>query len=368
MIDAEYKTYKPRRILNVYKHCDGGWFWNKYSASPYIGCQYGCLYCYEWDGKYNPYDDPEDFDKIIQIKENASELLKKELRDKPIDIISIGDWQPVEAKYRISREMLKVILDLGFPVFINEKSPLVLRDLDLIKKINDRSYVNIGFSIITTKDDDIRRIFEPKAPTVISRFEVMKRFSKEGVLTGTVFMPILPYIYDNDENLEEVVKKTKEFGGNYVLDAGLTLWGYCKKKFYKTLEEFNQNLIPKYEKLYSDERVMRDYYQKIHRKISRLCEKYEILNYIPRPTKFYPENVRLNKEIAGILYLKARELQLSGENLYKEWAYRKAAWAIDELEKDIKEIYEEKGEKGLLEIPFIGRKLAEEIKELLKKR
>ena len=109
--------------------------------------------------------------------------------------------------------------------------------------------------------------------------------------------------------------------------------------------------------------VMRNYYQEIHKKISRLCERYEILNYIQRPTKFYPQNVRLNKEIASVLYLKARELQLSGENLYKEWAYRKAAWSIDELKENIGEIYEKKGEKDLLEIPFIGRKLAEEIKK-----
>jgi DNA repair photolyase len=180
-------------------------------------------------------------------------------------------------------------------------------------------------------------------------------------------MPILPYIYDNDENLEEVVKKTKEFGGSYVLDASLTLWGYCKTKFYQTLEEFNPNLIPKYENLYSDERAMKDYYQEIHRKILRLCERYGVLNYISRPTKFYPQNIRLNKEVAGMLYLKARELQLSGENQYKEWAYRKAAWTIDELRKDIKEIYEEKGENGLLKIPLIGGKLAEEIEKLLEK-
>lgn len=365
MLDTEYKTYKPKRILNVYKHCDGGWFWNKYSASPYLGCQYGCLYCYEWNRKYNPYDDPEDFDKVIRVKENAVELLRKELRNKPIDVISIGDWQPVEAKYGLSREMLQVVLELGFPLLINEKSPSVLRDLDLIKSINYKAYANIGFSIITDKDDEIRTVFEPKAPTVMSRFEAMRRFSREGIQTGTVFMPILPYIYDKDDNLEEVVRKTKESGGSYVLDAGLTLWGYCKTKFYQTLEEFDPNLISKYEILYSDERVMRNYYQEIHRKILGLCERYGILNYIPRPTEFYPQNVKLNKDVAGILYLKAKDLQLGEENLYKGWAYRKAAWAIDELKENIKEIYEKKGEKGLLDIPTIGRKLAEEIKRLL---
>jgi len=263
--------------------------------------------------------------------------------------------------------MLEVVFDLGFPVFINEKSPLVLRDLDLIKKINDKAYANIGFSIMTTKDDGTRRVFEPKAPTVRSRFDAMASFAKEGLSTGTVFMPILPYIYDDDKNLEEVVKMTKESGGSYVLDAGLTLWGYCKTKFYQTLEGFDPSLIHKYEVSYSSERVIRDYYREVHKKISRLCERHGVFNYIQRPTKFYPESIRLNKELAGMLYLKARELQLSGESFYKEWAYRKAAWVIDELRKDIREIYEEKGENGLLEIPFIGRKLAEEIKELIKK-
>ncbi|NWG09357.1 MAG: hypothetical protein HXX80_03450 [Nitrososphaerales archaeon] len=355
-----------KRILNVYKHCDGGWFWNKYSAHPYIGCEYGCLYCYERDRKYNPYDDPEDFDRIVQVKENVPELLRKELVKKSIDLITIGDWQPVEAKYRLSRGMLEVVLDLGFPVFINEKSPLVLRDLDLIKKINDKAYANIGFSIMTTKDDKIRMIFEPKAPTVRSRFGAMASFAKEGLSTGTVFMPILPYIYDDDKNLEEVVKMTKESGGSYVLDAGLTLWGYCKTKFYQTLDGFDQSLIPKYEVLYSSERVMRDYYREVHRKISRLCERYGVLNYIKRPTKFYPKSIRLNKELAGMLHLKARELQLDGESFYKEWAYRKAAWAIDELEKDIREVYKKKGREGLLEIPSIGKALADEIERFLR--
>ncbi|MGQ9468595.1 MAG: hypothetical protein ACUVTD_02020 [Nitrososphaerales archaeon] len=92
----------------------------------------------------------------------------------------------------------------------------------MIKKISGKAYANIGFSIIAIKDDETGRIFEPKAPTVISRFEAMRSPSKEGILTGTVFMPILSYIYDDDENLEEAVKKTKEFGGSYVLDVSLS--------------------------------------------------------------------------------------------------------------------------------------------------
>ncbi|MGQ9718751.1 MAG: hypothetical protein ACUVWK_02750 [Nitrososphaerales archaeon] len=134
------------------------------------------------------------------------------------------------------------------------------------------------------------------------------------------------------------------------------------------MEGFDPSLIPKYEVLYSSEMVVKDYYLEVHRKISGLCERYGVLNYIQRPTKFYPKSIRLNKELAGMLYLKARELQLSGESFYKEWAYRKAAWAIDELRIDLREIYEKKSENGLIGIYFIGRKLAGEIKELIKKK
>lgn len=132
--------YQAKKIVNVYKHI-GGWYWNKYSAHPYVGCQYGCEYCYWRDEKYNMLarekdaqglDDP--FSQYIKVKVNAAELLKRELSRLPKDVIVTGDYQPAEVRFKLSRAMLKVCLDFGFPVLINEKSPFVLRDLDLIKK------------------------------------------------------------------------------------------------------------------------------------------------------------------------------------------------------------------------------------------
>jgi len=85
-----YKIYKTKTILNVHKHCDGGWFWSKYSASPYIGCEWGCQYCYSRDEKYNPHKATRDpmvlefkdpFSEYIKIKENAPEILRKSLND-----------------------------------------------------------------------------------------------------------------------------------------------------------------------------------------------------------------------------------------------------------------------------------------------
>lgn len=377
MTKISYRLYKTRHILNIHGHVDGGWFWDKYTAFPYAGCEWGCEYCYWRDEKYNPhklsrdseilkFDDP--FSEYIKIKEDAPRLLRKALKNKPRDLIYLDNYQPIEAKYRYVRKMLKVCLDLSFPVFINEKSPTLLKDLDILKKLSQKSYLNVGWSIITTKDDKVRSIFEPKAPPVATRFKAMEKLAQNGIMTGTVFMPILPFIYDGEKNIEAVIKRTKECGGQYILDGGLTLWGYCGRHFYKVLKRHKPNLVAKYKNLYKTKTSQADYYAKVHRRVLKFCQKYQLTPYIPRPVSFYPKNLQINKKIAEKFYLKARELQLSGQGGFKEWAYRKAAWALDDLEKSIKEIYQKEGMEGLLKIKGIGKNLAGQIEEFLKNK
>ena len=130
----------------------------------------------------------------------------KALKNKPRDLIYLDNYQPIDSQYQYTRKMLEVCFELGFPVFVNEKSSMILRDLDVLKKINKKSYLNVGWSIITTKDDETRKIFEPKAPLVKARFEAMKKLAENKILTGTVFMPILPFIYDDERNIEAVIK------------------------------------------------------------------------------------------------------------------------------------------------------------------
>lgn len=371
-----YKTYQTKTILNIHKHCDGGWFWNKYSAFPYIGCEWGCEYCYCRDEKYNPhkasrdtevfkFDDP--FSEYIKIKENAPEILRKELKNKPLDLIYLDNYQPVDAKYKYARGMLEVCYELKFPVFINEKSSMFLSDLDILKEINKKSYINVGWSIITAEDNEIRNMFEPKAPSVASRFLGMKKLAENNILTGTVFMPILPFIYDDEKNIEAVIKKTKEYKGRYVLDAGLTLWGHSKTYFYKILEKYNPELIIKYDKLYSDSKSLSEYAAHVHQLVLKYCKKYRLLDYIPRPVDFYPDELKINKKIASEFYLKARELQMSSQNGYKEWAYKKGALVLDELNENIEKIYKKDGINGIMKIKGIGKSLATQIQEFLKR-
>ena len=106
----EFQEYCARKIVNVHRHVDGPWFWDKYSAQPYVGCRTGCEFCYLRGSRYLGRRDPNSFDTLIQVKTNAVELLRKELTGLNHDVIACGDWQqPAEDRYRLSRGMLKVV-------------------------------------------------------------------------------------------------------------------------------------------------------------------------------------------------------------------------------------------------------------------
>ena len=362
-MEMEYVSYRPKKILNTHKHIDS-WFWDKYSAHPYIGCEHGCEYCYSREKKYSRYVNPDDFSRIIKIKENAPELLRKELSKVPKEVIVVGDYQPVEEKTELSRKMLQVCLDYGFPVSLLEKSPFVTRDIDLIEKINKKSWASVTFSIITTKDDKTRDIFEPKAPSTASRFDALQKFSDKGILTGVAFMPILPFIYDDDKNLEAVVKATAENGGKFVLSGGLTLASTQKEHYMKVLGEHFPELVPKYQQLYNGNYGPEcGYVGEIGKKVSRLCQKYGIKDRVPR---YVPDGpLAVNKRISEMLQNKVYRMELDCISQYKVWAYRKAAWTLEDLTESVAEIYAQKGREGLESLKDVGKSLSSEIENQL---
>src|SRR5512136_1601880 len=102
-----FVPYAPKTVLNKGKRADH-WFWTRYSAYPYIGCQHGCEFCYCRERKYAPYDDIDDFAYLIKVKENAPDLLRRELSHSQTDLLFTGDYQPAERKFKLSRKMLEV--------------------------------------------------------------------------------------------------------------------------------------------------------------------------------------------------------------------------------------------------------------------
>ena len=363
-----FVPYSPKSILNKAKRADH-WFWTRYSAYPYIGCQHGCAFCYCRERKYAPYDDPEDFAHVIKVKQNAADLLRRALSRLPADLVFTGDYQPAERKFMVSRRMLEVCRDLGFPVFVLERSPLVLRDLDLLREINQRAPSVVAFSILTTPGSlsypSVREI-ERLAPAPEKRFAAMAKFAKAGMLTGTCLMPVLPGISDDDATLESVVRWTAEHGGRFVLVGALTLADQQREYFAQVLRQQFPDALSRYRSLYpaGSYAPSGDFNLHLGRRVREACRAYGIADRIPRP--IIPGDRRaVNQRVVEWLANQAYSLELESAPAHRVWAYRKAAWAVEDLELDLRRVRSELGLKGLQSIAGVGTAIGAEVDVLL---
>src|SRR3972149_7495290 len=163
-----------------------------YCINPYVGCAHGCKYCYAMFMKrFTAHT--EAWGSFVDVRINAPEVLLKQIKreDKSGNIIisSVTDpYQPVEGKYRLTRQCLEVLLPYPFSISILTKSPLVLRDIDLFKKFSD---IEVGVTI-TTDDEKIRKIFEPHAPPIGARINAIKTLHDSGIKTYAFIGPVLP--------------------------------------------------------------------------------------------------------------------------------------------------------------------------------
>ncbi|MBN1265900.1 MAG: hypothetical protein JXA25_10435 [Anaerolineales bacterium] len=369
-MELVYEEYRPRRIVNVHKHVDGPWFWGRYTAHPYVGCRSGCEFCYERGGVYLGRRDPNQFDTRIRVKVNAAELLARELPRLERDIIACGDWQqPAESKYRLSRAMLEVVLDHSFPLFIIERSPLVTRDLDLLVEINRRSWVGVLFSM-SGVDPALKRAFEPRSPGVKRRLEAMAQLASAGITTGAALMPVLPFVGDREEQLKETIHAISDSGGVCVLAGGLTMAGAQAQRTLETYRQLDPALEEKLRVMYRWAPGGKPgfgppirYNARLGLKVRELCDCFGLIDRMPRYVA--PGPFAVNKRIAEKLFLETYELELQQASSHRIWAYRKAAWRVDELEEDIAELYAEQDVEGLEKIPGIGKKIAARIKTWL---
>jgi DNA repair photolyase len=366
---TEFVSYRPKTILNKHKRPDH-WFWTRYTAYPYKGCMHGCEFCYCREKKYYPFDDPRDFAYRIEVKENAPDLLRRALSRAPVDVVGTGDYQPAERKFGLSRQMLEVCLELGFPVSVLERSPLVLRDLDLLQEINERARAVMMWSIIYTPDSahaaTVHQL-ERLAPPPEKRFAAMAQFAKAGIVTGTCMMPILPDLCDTDENLEAVVRWTAEHGGQFVLAGGLTLADQQRDYFLGVLDERFPSLAARYRDLYPPGSYgpTRGDWRPVALRLKELCGHHGISDRMPRPI-IPGEKRALNKRVVEALAKEIYDMELRGEASQRIWAYRKAAWAIEDTEQDLGLIYRAMGRKGLESIEKVGPRLARVVERLLR--
>jgi len=162
-----------------------------YTVNPYVGCQHGCTYCYaRFMKRFTSHK--EAWGEFVDAKVNATELLKNEIKNKKVGRVWISGicdpYQPLEKAYELTKGCLEILSKRGWPVTIQTKSPLVLRDMELLTKSNQ---IEVGLTI-TTADENIRKIFEPESPTVKERIETLEKLHSVGVKTFAMIAPLLP--------------------------------------------------------------------------------------------------------------------------------------------------------------------------------
>ena len=175
-----------------------------YSLNPYIGCQHACTYCYaRFMKRFTGHS--EEWGGFVDVKVNAVQLLKDEVLVKKVGRVWMSGvcdpYQPLERKYRLTRGCLEVLLSRGWPVFIQTKSDLVLRDLDLFTRYRENVEVTLT---ITTSDEEIKKIFEPNAPSIRRRINALERLHSQGIKTCVMIAPILPGAEKLLDMIEEI--------------------------------------------------------------------------------------------------------------------------------------------------------------------
>jgi DNA repair photolyase len=162
-----------------------------YVINAYTGCQHACLYCYaHFMKRFTGHKEP--WGQFVDVKVNAAELLRREITRKKRDRVWVSGvcdpYQPLEGKYRLTRGCLEILAEQDWPVTIQTRSALILRDLDILQKGKE---FEAGFSI-TTADDGIRKVFEPNAPPISQRLRALEELHQAGIRTFAMIAPMLP--------------------------------------------------------------------------------------------------------------------------------------------------------------------------------
>jgi len=281
------KEIYVKTVLNKHKKRDK-WFLDDYSLNPYKNCEFNCHYCYIHASNYG-----RNVGEVLAVKINAPTVLAKQLsrraRKGEYGYIALSSatepWMYIEEKYKVTRKCLEVIAHYKFPVHCLTKSTLILRDLDLLTVIDREAKlppdlqkepgrgILITYSF-STLDEENARTFEPNAPAPRERLNTIQKLREEGFLVGIAYMPILPYITDTLEELEEMVKTAKEVDAQYLFFSPLT---YPGKRLLTILQKHYPQLVNKYKLLYKGKWLPnKQYNNQFYKKVTQLCKKHKI--------------------------------------------------------------------------------------------
>lgn len=275
----EFKALEVRSILNRSVSKRGLRF--AYSINPYRGCEFGCRYCYaRYTHEFMELRDPEAFERIIFLKQNAAWLLEQELRHiDPAEEIALGTatdpYQPIERRAQITRSLLEVFARRsGYRLGIVTKSKLIERDIDLLTEIAKRNSLVVHITI-TTPDADLARLLEPRAPRPDLRFQAVRHLREAGIRTGILCCPLLPGITDSEEAIDGMVQRAAAVGASFFAANTLFLKPCSRPTYLSFVREHFPSLEADYAKRFDHaDFAAKPYRQKMAQMVERACRRH----------------------------------------------------------------------------------------------
>ncbi|WP_310551415.1 SPL family radical SAM protein [Paenibacillus glufosinatiresistens] len=287
-----------------------------WSINPYRGCAHGCSFCFARGFQHfmNLGADDE-FQNHILLKTNAPEALEAQLAKlavrhrydlgemrRRLGQVMIGTvtdpYQPVEGRMKLTRRCLEVLARYGVGVSVTTRSPLILRDLDLLRRMDGVS-VNISMN---TLDAKLTRRLEPEAPLPAKRLETLKALSEAGIRTSVFIAPILPLLTDGPKDLEELFAAAAERGAGSFMTSALRLSPEVKRGYFRSLAEHYPDRLDGYRELYAGGAYASDEYrEKLRRLTDELSRKYTPSEplYKPADEEEAPSGIRPGSPAPG---------------------------------------------------------------------
>jgi DNA repair photolyase len=307
-----------------------------WSINPYVGCAFGCTYCYaRYAHRFavdralstgSPSDDLRReiesippwlaFERHVLVKENAPALLAHELRPGGArltalhagEVVVVGTatdpYQPAERRFRVTRGVLETLAEHdGLSIVIITKSPLITRDADVLRRISDRSALTVHLSLITMRRE-LARLIEPRAPTPDARIRAIARLRSSGIDIGINVMPVLPGITDNPSDLDDLVRQVAGAGATHVNACSLRLRSTARARYLPFIAEHFPHLANRYATSYAaDHQLGQQYRDGLRRFFETLCDRVGIRfgtrDEDEKPSQPAPTPVRTQADLFG---------------------------------------------------------------------
>jgi DNA repair photolyase len=228
----------------------------KWSINPYRGCYHQCRFCYaRRTHTYLEEDGVARWGSRLFVKINAPavvrcELAKRSWKRQPIAIGTVTDpYQPIEGQYRVTRGILEALRDYQSPAGITTRSPLVVRDIDVLQDLSRVASAHVSISIATL-DERLAREIEPTVAPPRQRLRAVRMLAEAGISVNVALAPVLPQITDRPESIEAVVRAAREAGADKVWHNTLYLHDVTREAFFNYLREYRPELIATYAQLY----------------------------------------------------------------------------------------------------------------------